>query len=214
MNKYYIFLDILKVTKSLDLCLTLITLKEALIDSKNKVSLISVEVQKKLSLPNIPEARGLPMSTSVFADADLAGDKRNRRSQTGILIFYNKAPIYWYSNCQPSVESSIFGAEFRAMKTAFEMVDGLRYKLGMFDVPIDGSTSIFSNNEAVYKNTVIPESTLHTNHHSIAYHRYTEAVAANAIRVSKEGPSNNLADIFTKLIPSTRSNFLSDKFTY
>ena len=43
--------------------------------------------------PNMPEARGLPMATSVFVDADLAGDKRNRRSQTGILIFCNKAPI-------------------------------------------------------------------------------------------------------------------------
>jgi len=68
--------------------------------------------------PNMPEPRGLPMSTSVFEDADLAGDKLTRRSQTGILIFCNKSPTHWFSKRQPSVETSTFGAEFRALKTA------------------------------------------------------------------------------------------------
>lgn len=31
---------------------------------------------------NMPESRGLAMSTSVFVDTELAGDKYNRRSQT------------------------------------------------------------------------------------------------------------------------------------
>ena len=47
--------------------------------------------------PNISEPRGPPMSTSAFVDADLAGDRKNRRSQTGVLIFCNKALTYWYS---------------------------------------------------------------------------------------------------------------------
>ena len=49
----------------------------------------------KEALPgNMPESRGLPMSTSAFVDADLAGDKSNRRSQTRVLIFCNQAPIH------------------------------------------------------------------------------------------------------------------------
>ena len=133
----------------------------------------------------MPEPRGLPMSSSLFVDTDLAGDKRNRRSQTGILIFCNKAPIHWYSKRQPTVETSTFGAEFRALKTAVELTEALRYKLRMFGVPIDGPTSIFCDNEAVYKNTVLPESTLNKKHHSIAYHRCREAVAAKTVRVAK-----------------------------
>ena len=164
--------------------------------------------------PNMPEARGLTISTSAFVDADLAGDKRNRRSQTGILIFCNKAPIYWYSKRQPSVETSTFGAEFRAMKTAVDMVEALRYKLRMLGVPIDGPTSIFCDNEAVYQNTIIPESTLSKKHHSIAYHRCREAVAAQTIQVAKEGTTNNIADIFTKVMTSVRRQFLLEKFTY
>ena len=162
----------------------------------------------------MPEARGLPISTSEFVDADLAGDKHNRRSQTVVLIFCNKAPIHWYSKRQPIVESSTFGSEFRAMKTAVKMIEALRYKLRMFGVPIDGPTSIFCDNEAVYQNTVVPESTLNKNHHSIAYHRCREAVASNTVQVAKEGTLNNLADIFTKVLTATRRRFLLDKFTY
>ena len=47
--------------------------------------------------PNMPEPRGLMVSTSAFVDADLAGDKIDRRSMTGLLLFINKAPIHYYS---------------------------------------------------------------------------------------------------------------------
>ena len=164
--------------------------------------------------PNMPEARGLPVSVSVFVDADLAGDKANRRSQTGILIFINRAPIHWYSKRQPSVEASTFGAEFRAMKISVEMVEALRYKLRMFGIPVDGPASVFCDNEAVYKNTVMPESVLRKKHHSIEYHRCREAVAAKTIQVAKEGTDTNLADLFTKLMTSPRRSFLLERFTY
>ena len=162
----------------------------------------------------MPEARGLSVSTSCFVDGDLAGDKSTRCSQTGILIFVNKAPIHWYSKRQPTVETSTFGAEFCAMKNAVEMIEALRYKLRMFGVPLDGPASIFCDNEAVYKNTSIPESVLSKKHHSIAYHRCREAVAALTVRIAKEGTKTNLADLFTKLMTVVKRDSLLDCFTY
>ena len=100
------------------------------------------------------------------------------------------------------------------MKTAVESVEALRSKLRMFGVPIDGAASVFCDNDAVYKNTVLPESTLHKKHHSIAYHRCREAVAAGVIRVAKEGTKSNLSDLFTKIMSSVRRVFLLEKFTY
>ena len=100
------------------------------------------------------------------------------------------------------------------MKTAVELTEALRYKLRMFGVPIERPTSVFCDNEAVYKNTVLPESTLNKKHHSIAYHRCREAVASKTIQVAKEGTMNNLADLFTKIMSSPRRTFLLDKFTY
>ena len=166
--------------------------------------------------PNMPTARGLEAFISIFVDADHAGNKVNRRSQTGILIFLNRAPIHWFSKAQPSVESSTFGAEFCAMKTGVEMVEALRYKLRMFGVPIneDSPANVFCDNEAVYKNTSIPSSTLNKKHHSIAYHICREAVAAKVIRVAKQGTTKNLSDLFTKIMTAARRRFLLERFTY
>ena len=91
------------------------------------------------------------MTTHCFVDANHAADKVTRRSQTGILIFYNRAPILWFRKIKNSVESSTFGSEFTALKNAVELVTKIRYKLRMFGVPVDGPTDIFCNNEDVYK---------------------------------------------------------------
>jgi hypothetical protein len=163
---------------------------------------------------NMPKPRGNPMSTHCFVDANHAGDTETRRSQTGILLFCNKAPTIWFSKRQNSVEASTFGSEFTAMKNAVEMIEALRYKLRMFGVPIDGPTNIFCDNGAVCANTTKPESTLSKKHHSIAYHRTREAVASNTCRVSKEHTSTNLADIFTKIMSAIKREGLLDCFTY
>ena len=166
--------------------------------------------------PNMPKARGLPVKITVFVDADHGGNKVHCRSQTGVLIFINKAPIHWFSKRQPSVETSTFGAEFYATKIAVEMTEALRCKLCMFGVPIpeDSPASAFCDNEAVYQNTAVPESTLRKKHNSIAYHRCREAVAAKTIRVAKQGTSKNLSDLFTKLMTAPRRRFLLKRFTY
>ena len=84
----------------------------------------------------------------------------------------------------------------------------------MFDIPVDGPANVNCNNEAVYKNTVMPESVLKKKHHSIAYHRCREAVAAGVIRVAKQGTTKNLADLFTKVLTEARRVFLLERFTY
>jgi hypothetical protein len=165
---------------------------------------------------DMPVPRGNPMLTHCFDDASHGSDRVTRRLQTGILIFCNKVPIIWFSKRQNTVEASTFGSEFQAMKNAVELIKALRYyKLRMFGVPIDGPTNIFCDNEAVHKNATLPESTtLKKKHHAIAYHRCREAVAAETVRVAKEGTKTNLSDLFTKLLPQPRREELLDKFTY
>ena len=46
---------------------------------------------------NMPEPRENSVIISIFTDAAFAGDLVTRRSQSGILIFINCAPITWYS---------------------------------------------------------------------------------------------------------------------
>ena len=93
--------------------------------------------------PNISESRGHGVSISMFVDADLAGDKSTRFSQTRVLVFINKSTIHCYIKRQGNFEASTFGADFCAMKAGVKMVQALCYKLQMFGVPIHGSANLF-----------------------------------------------------------------------
>jgi hypothetical protein len=81
--------------------------------------------------PNAPELRGKSVTMTCYVDADHAGCHATRRSQSGVLIHVNKAPILWYSKRQNTVETSTFGSEYIAAKIAVAMVEGLRYKLSL-----------------------------------------------------------------------------------
>jgi hypothetical protein len=164
--------------------------------------------------PDAPEPLGKPVSMHCFVDANLAGNIVTRRSQTGILIFINRAPVIWHSKRQNTVESSTFGSEIVALKNCIELIKSLRYKLRMFGVPLVGPADIFCDNEAVVTNCTTPESTIKKKHHSIGYHYNREAVASGTVRIAKEDSATNLADLFTKLLTEERRNFLIDRFMY
>ena len=100
-------------------------------------------------------------------DANHAGNVLTRGSHTGIIIFDNNSPIIWHSERQNTVESSSFGSEFIALWIATEMIEGLRYKLRIFRVAIDGPADVFCDNQSVVTNVSIPSSVLNKKHNSI-----------------------------------------------
>jgi hypothetical protein len=46
--------------------------------------------------------------------------------------------IDWVSKKQATIETSVFGAEFVAIKHGIEKLQGLRYKLCMMGIPLTG----------------------------------------------------------------------------
>ena len=82
------------------------------------------------------------MSVFVFIDAYHSGDKVSIRSQTGILIFCNRASVMWFSKKYNLVQTSTFGSDFTATKQAVEMTQNLRYELRMIGIPIDGPANM------------------------------------------------------------------------
>jgi hypothetical protein len=158
---------------------------------------------------NMPKPRGKPVTTTCYVDSDHAGCRMTRRSQTCYFLFVNSAPVVWYSKRQTTVESSTFGSEAVAMKTAMDAIEALRFKLRMFGVPLDGATRVLCDNEAVVRNTTAPESTLKKKQTSVAYHRNRECVASGMALVGKVHTSMNLADLGTKVLSNpTRRRLL------
>jgi hypothetical protein len=80
---------------------------------------------KQATLPNAPKPIGKEIDLHLFVDSDHTVDRLTRRSRKRYFIFMNMAPINWHSKKQGTIESSIFGAEFVAMKTATEVLRGL-----------------------------------------------------------------------------------------
>ena len=80
----------------------------------------------KEALPHdAPEPLGKDVDLRLMVDSDHAGDKLTRRSRTGFLIFVNNAIVDWLSKKQPTIESSVFGAEFVAMKVGIEALHAM-----------------------------------------------------------------------------------------
>ena len=73
---------------------------------------------------------------------------------------------------------------------------------------------IFCDNEAMYKNASTPESQLLKKHHGISYHMAREAVASGACCIENEDTSTDLADLFTKVLPRPRRDYIPNNFTY
>ena len=110
------------------------------------------------------------------------------------------------------MESSTFGSEFVALKTAMEANRGLRYKLRMMGVPIDGQTFVFCDNQSVVANATRPESLLKKKSNAIAYHAVREAVAMKEIAICYVPTDDNVADVMTKVLPSgARRNTLVER---
>ena len=152
------------------------------------------------------------VSTHFFVEADHSGERATRISQIRVLIFVNKSPILWYSKQQNIVENIKFSSDFIYLKTATGFVESLWCKLWMFGIPVEGPTSMCCDNEAVYKNASTPELTLKNKNVIICYHNVRKAVAKGLSRISKEGTSTSLDDLFTKMLVHIRRENLLDKF--
>ena len=72
------------------------------------------------------------------------------------MIFMNMTIINWHTKKQATVKGAVFGAEFVAMKQDVEALRGIRFKLRMMGVKIDGPTYVYGDNMSVIHNTSNP----------------------------------------------------------
>jgi len=156
---------------------------------------------------NMPEARGLSVTTHCFCDSDWAGNLKNRRSHSGIVLFVQGAAIAWISKKQSTIETSSYGAELCAGKLAVEQIEALRYKLRMFGVDIMGPTALYIDNQSFVNNLWRPESTVKRKHLSIAFHRTRESIASGMVEAYKVDSEENTADLLTKVLSGDATKY-------
>ena len=100
------------------------------------------------------------------------------------------------------------------MRSCSEEIRGLRYKLRMFGIPIDGPTHIFCDNQSVVNNCSKIESVLNKKHSSVAYHMARWSVATGEVCIGWINGLYNLAVAFTKRLTKDRRQKLFWDWTY
>ena len=95
-----------------------------------------------------------------------------------------------------------------AMKTCMEAIQGLRYKLKMFGVPLMGAAEVFCDNNSLVLNTSNVESKLNKKHNSLAYHAIRWSVAAEIMRVAWIDGNENISDAMTKILSKEEKEYL------
>ena len=164
--------------------------------------------------PNAPEARGLGFTIFANVDSDHAGDEITRRSRTGFIVFLNNSPIYWFSKKQGGIETSSFGSEFIAMKQCCKYLRGLRFKLRMMGIVVDGPSFVYGDNKSVLINASVPESALRKKSNSIAYNYVREGSASDEWRVAYVNTHHNVADLLTKPLGGEKRRYFIQRLLH
>jgi hypothetical protein len=147
---------------------------------------------------NLPAARGKPVLMTTFVDANLGHDIISGKSVTGVLHFFNKTPIDWFTKKQNTVETATFGSENSAARTAIEQIKANKLTLLMLGVPLQGIPILLGDNKSVVDSGTIPHQQLNKRHLMLSYHFVRENVAAKVIRFAHINGEHNPADILSK----------------
>ena len=145
-----------------------------------------------------PRPLGKRVVTTSYVDANLYHDLISGKSVTGILHFFNKTPIDWYTKLQSTVETATFGSEYIAARTCTEQIIDLRLTLRYLGVPVEGPSYMFGDNETVVNTASAPHGKLHKRHNALAFHKTRWCIAAGVVYFHHVRGETNPADILSK----------------
>ena len=156
-----------------------------------------------------------PLSFSAFSDANWVGDPTDRRSTTRLLVFLGLNPISWSAKKQATVSRSSTEAEYRALATTTAELSWLRILFKELRIFLPYVLVLWCDNVlaiALSTNLVFHSRTKHL---EVDYHYVREKVLRRDHKIGFVSGTDNMADIFTKPLPtppflSFRSKLLVD----
>ena len=100
------------------------------------------------------------------------------------------------------------------MKHGMEILRGLRYKLRMMGIPIEGPLYIYGENLSVIHNTQQPESTLSKKSNLIYYHAMRESVSMGESLTTHIPTGDNCAYLLTKVLHRRKRRYHVSNLLY
>uniref|UniRef100_A0A2N9E1A3 Reverse transcriptase Ty1/copia-type domain-containing protein n=1 Tax=Fagus sylvatica TaxID=28930 RepID=A0A2N9E1A3_FAGSY len=152
-----------------------------------------------------------PLTLTAFTDADWAGDPSDRRSTSGITVFLGHNPITWVSKKQHTVSRSSTEAEYRSLAAGAAELAWLRQVLCDLGLYLASAPVIWCDNTSALALASNPVFHGRTKHIEVDYHFVREKVVRGDFSVQFISIDDQIADIFTKALPSPRFHRLSSK---
>ncbi|XP_021826915.1 uncharacterized protein LOC110767631 [Prunus avium] len=161
---------------------------------------------------------GLPLRRSTassilvaYSDADWAGCPDTRRSTTGYCMFLGANLISWSAKKQRTVSRSSAKAEYHALAYACADTIWIQGLLHELHFPLLRPVLLNCDNLSATYMATNPVFYARTKHVALDYHFVRERVASGSHRVSFIPSVDQLADVFTKGLPTDRFTRLVSK---
>lgn len=147
-----------------------------------------------------------------YSDADWAGDRKDRKSVSGSMLFHGGNPIAWLSKKQNCVSLSTAEAEYiAAATTAQELmnVKGVQEHLGHNN---NDEVLLLVDNKGAISMAKNRENSKRTKHVDIKFHFIRDLIEKEELRIDYVSSCQNFADLMTKSLPKQKFYNLINHF--
>jgi hypothetical protein len=153
------------------------------------------------------ESKSNAWNILAYSDSDFAGDKDNRKSTTGYIIFVLGSAISWKSKSQPCVTLSSTETEYVALNETVQAVKFIFQLLEKMGNEAEKPAKVFFDNVGSIFLSQNKTSGERKKHIDLKYHFIREQIKNGSIDVQFVRTSENHTDVFTK-------NLSGEKFNY
>jgi len=149
----------------------------------------------------------------VYTDSDWAGDKEDRRSISGYMLFLCGVLISWRSKAQKTVSLSSSEAEFYACGEAAKEIPFVVQLLLFLGVKVELPVQVYVDNVGAIFMSENPSSSTRTRHMDTRWHYVNDMQRNGLIKVEFVKSADNISDVETKNVTGEIYDAHIDKYT-